>query len=194
MYVFIFAIKLLYLVPAFFGFALLRLWRWIARGAKIARASSWPVTDAVVESSFELDESSKRVRSLLKNLFVGSYYEQPRRHVLAPPEMPDMVDIYDDDDGNDSSQPWISGLHYSYYAEGTAYSGTYLLPLAHEDSGSASQAGQSWVGKQISVRYNPDRPEQSLFLESDGAPGKPRIPSGWSSEPYLTSLSLDKDQ
>lgn len=101
-----------------------------------------------------------------------------------------MVDYYDDDHGNDPSKPWIVGLRYSYHADGTIYGGTYLLPLAYANPGSACKEGRKWTGRRIKVRYNPRQPEQSLFLEEDGAPGKPRIPAGWESEPYLTNLSL----
>ena len=189
-YAMIFLVKLVYLVPAFCGFTLLRAWRWLARRSKIARASNWTSTDALVVSSFEMDESTKRIRNLLANLFIGSLYDRPRRSVMLASGMPEMVDIYDDNDGNDNSKPWIAGIRYTYAVGDEAYGGSYLLPNAYVNSGEASSAAREWVGKDIRIRYNPDKPEQSLFLVEDGAPGKPRIPAGWTAEPILTSLSL----
>jgi hypothetical protein len=191
-YVVIFLVKLVYLIPAFCGFTLLRFWRWLARGSKIARASNWQSTDALVDSSFEMDESTKRIRNLLANLFIGSLYDGPRQSFMLARGMPEMVDIYDDNNGNDNSNPWIVGIRYSYAVGDEAYGGTYLLPKAYVNSGEAGCAAQEWVGKDIRVRYNPDKPEQSFFLVEDGAPGKPRIPAGWATEPLLTSLSLSQ--
>ncbi len=187
MYVFIFAAKLLYLVPAIPGLGILRLLRWVLRELRLGRASNWPVTDAVVESSFEIDESSSRVRTLLGDLLIGSYLQQPPLHTARSPE---MVDIQDSTFGNDKSKPWIVGFFYSYRVEGILYSGTFLLPEAYQNSRTASKGGQSWVGKTVTIRYNPDKPESSIFLEADGAPGKPRIPAGWNAEPPVTTLSL----
>jgi hypothetical protein len=186
-YLLIVLVKLVYLVPATCAYALLRLGRWVVRGSNLALATSWPAADAVVDASFELDESSRRIRNLLANLLVGSLYEGPRIHLSGRDK---MVDIYDDDSGNDNSKPWISGFRYSYSVGDMSYGGTFLLPGAYENSGLASGAGADWIGKDIRVRYNPNHPEKSFFLVEDGAPGKPRIPAGWASEPYLISLSL----
>ena len=112
-YVVIFLVKLVYLIPAFCVFTLLRFWRWLARDSKIARASNWQSTDALVDSSFEMDESTKRIRNLLANLFIGSLYDRPGRSLVLARGMPEMVDIYDDNDGNDNSKPWIAGIRYS---------------------------------------------------------------------------------
>lgn len=189
MYFVTFILKLLYLTFAVPGGALLRLWRWIGQSLMVARAGEWPRTDATVESSFELDESSQRVRNLLRNLFE----DQSKiwdSHPGAFRGAPEMNDIYDDDYGNDKSKPWVSGVHYSYHVSEVMYSGAYLLPLAYKDSRSATVAGRAWVGKRIAVRYNPRNPSRSYFLKVDGAPGISRIPAGFDTEPYITTLSL----
>ena len=188
MYIATFIFKLFYLILGVTGGALLHLWRWIGQGIMVAGAREWPRIDATVESSFELDESSKRVRNLLRNLFEdqSGWDSYPRAFRAAP----EMNDIYDDDYGNDKSKPWVSGIHYSYHVGGVMYSGAYLLPRAYKDSGSATTAGRSWVGKRIVVRYNPRRPSHSCFLKVDGAPGVSRVPTGLDTEPYITTLSL----
>jgi hypothetical protein len=178
--------KLMYLIPASIGMICLRLWRWCVRSVLLGRAGSWQPADAVVDSSFELDESSKRFRNLLLNWLFSSWYEAPSGHSHEAK----MIDYYDDDHGNDRSKPWVVGLRYSYRADGNMYGGIYLMPIAYANPGSACKTGKRWVGKRIKVRYNPDKVAQSVFLQDDGAPGKPRIPAGWESEPYLTELSL----
>jgi hypothetical protein len=122
------------------------------------------------------NESAKRIRNLLKNLFVSTTYEAPYKAPVR--NLPEMVDVYDGDHGNDPSKPWIVGLRYSYQVQGNIYAGTYFLPLAYANSGSACKASRLWAGKHLKIRYNPEHPEQSVFLQEGGAPGKPRIPAG----------------
>src|SRR5262245_53613109 len=86
-YLLIVVVKLVYLVPATCAYALLRLWRWIARSINLALADSWPAAEAVVDTSYELDESSRRIRNLLANLFVGSLHEAPHFHFAERDKM-----------------------------------------------------------------------------------------------------------
>lgn len=85
---------------------------------------------------------------------------------------------------------WITALEYSYQVKGEFYAGTYFLPGSCTDSAMASEAGKAWLGRKITVRYDPSNPEKSFFLETDGAPGKSRIPRSLEERPYVTTLSL----
>lgn len=85
---------------------------------------------------------------------------------------------------------WITALEYSYQVNGEFYAGTYFLPSSYTDSSVASAEGKAWLGRKITVRYNPSNPEKSFFLETDGAPGKSRIPRSRENRPYVTTLSL----
>jgi hypothetical protein len=61
-------------------------------------------------------------------------------------------------------------LQYSYQVDGEYYAGYIILGgpyTSHED---ASAAARPWLGKKISVRYNPAQPHQSALLTEDGAP------------------------
>lgn len=165
------------------AFRLLYVWRKGAQLRAIARAQNWPVADGVVDSSFELDETVLRPRTWLKLL--GPWITLMLSFEGVNPER-----ISVDNDGRDSSKPWIVGLRYSYCIRGDMYVGSYFLPIAFADSGEASDEGRAWIGRRIVVRYNQDKPHESLFLQVDGAPGKPRVPAGFSTEPYIAGLSL----
>ena len=164
------------------SFRLLYVWRMSAQSRKIALAQNWTRMDAIVESSFEIDETTVRPRTWVK--LVEAWF------LLVFGERANLERISVDDDGRDCSLPWIVGLRYSYNANGNSHVGSYFLPPAFADSGKASDEGKAWTGKRISIRYNPNKPDQSVFLQADGAPGKSRVPAGWESEPYLTQLSL----
>jgi hypothetical protein len=81
-------------------------------------------------------------------------------------------------------------LEYSYRAGGEFHAGAYFLPETYSEGDVASDAERAWAGRKIVVRYNPDKPAQSVFLQEDGAPGKPHIPRLISYRPYVTDLSL----
>ncbi|HEY6971376.1 MAG TPA: DUF3592 domain-containing protein [Candidatus Angelobacter sp.] len=149
-------------------YLVLHLWRWSRQRSRMARAEAWPVTDAKVESSYELDESSTKLRTLLGYLKFG-HEEDAHQH---------------------DPEAWTVGICYYYRVSGGIYAGTYFLPKSYRQSRRASEAGKVWVGKKIRVRYHPDKPEQSMFLESDGAPGRSRIPVSATSSPYVTGLPL----
>jgi uncharacterized protein DUF3592 len=156
-------VRLVYMVPAAIVYLLVYMARRIRRWYIGGRAESWPAADAAVSGSYEIDENQS---ALSRNGWGdersdGEYY--PR---------------------------WSVAIQYSYQADGESYAGTYFLPQTYSDGVLASEAERAWVGKQIVVRYNPSRPDQSFFLEQDGAPGKPHIPRLISYGPYLTNLSL----
>jgi hypothetical protein len=168
--------------------SVLHLWRRCGRSLLQARAKSWPVTDATVDSRFEIDESSQRVRNLLVNLLRRPLSEAPTGDVA--PQDPTGWTPGSWSKVNERTLPWLAGIRFRYRVEGITFCGTYLLPSAYAAYEPAAEDGKWWVGKRIKVRYNPGKPEQSVFLLEDGAPGKPRIPVGWDGEPYLVDLSL----
>jgi hypothetical protein len=182
------AVKLASILLSPFTFGLVRLWGWCRRGLLLARAKNWPVTDARVVSSFEVDESSQRVLNLLVNLTRRSVFEGPTGEVTSEDRAWWTPSRWNN--VNERTLPWLAGIRFSCKVEGNVYFGKYLLPAAYANYEPAAQGGRAWVGKRIKVRYNPAKPEQSAFLQEDGAPGKPHIPVGWDGEPYLVSLSL----
>jgi len=184
----LFGVKLAIIVASPFKSGLVRLWRGCKRGILLARASSWPVMDAWVDSDFEIDESSQRVLNLLVNLTRQSVFEGPTGEVASEdsawwtPSRWNKV--------NTHTLPWLAGIRFSYKVEGNVYCGKYMLPAAYASYEHAAKDSGPWVGKRIKVRYDPAAPEQSAFLQEDGAPGKPHIPVGWDGEPYLVELQL----
>jgi len=88
---------------------------------------------------------------------------------------------------------WAVAIQYAYKVNGEFYSGTYFLPRTYLDAGLATEAGRAWVGRHITIRHNPSKLERSVFLESDGAPGKPHIPAR-ANRRGLTTLSLGQSQ
>lgn len=61
-------------------------------------------------------------------------------------------------------------LQYSYQVAEEFYAGYIVLGGPYASSGDASAAARPWLGKKISVRYNPAQPHQSALLPEDGAP------------------------
>lgn len=98
--------------------------------------------------------------------------------------------IADEGEREEYEHRWITAIEYSYQVNGEFYAGTYFLPSFYTDSGIASAEGKAWLGEKITIRYDPSNPEKSFFLETDGAPGKPRIPRSREDRPYVTTLSL----
>lgn len=139
--------------------------RWVRRRRASARAENWTRVDAAVTSSYELDEND-RVDS------------------------PNIINTYLEGDKAEYVACWVSAIQYTYHVNGEIYAGTYFLPQTSPDGHLAAEAGRRWVGRKIVVRVNPDSPEESFFLEQDGAPGKPHILRSISDSPYMTTLSL----
>lgn len=69
-----------------------------------------------------------------------------------------------------------TSLQYVYEVNGDFYSGTYWLPGFRSKHYMAEERGKDWLEKRISVRYNPEKPQESTFLVKDGAPGRPYVP------------------
>lgn len=144
--------------------ALLYLWRLARRRYMESNAERWPRADATVVSSYEIDENSS---------------------ATSPSAW-----LENEDDNREHVSRWATAIQYAYRVQGELYAGTYFLPGTNCDGHLATAAGRAWVGRQIVVRYNPNRVEQSVFLVEDGAPGRPHIPTVPSDKPYVTSLSL----
>jgi hypothetical protein len=73
--------------------------------------------------------------------------------------------------GAGSTVHWIPILEYSYAINGQRYSGNAGLQFnGGNDKTIAEEAGNTWQGQKILVRYNPQKPEKSVFLVADGAP------------------------
>lgn len=81
-------------------------------------------------------------------------------------------DLRDDDDdaGKEHFFGWNPGLQYSYQVAGEHHSGYFLLDHVFYSPEYARDATQEWIKRRIFIRYNPANPEESAFLEEDGAP------------------------
>jgi hypothetical protein len=157
------AVRIIYIIPTAIAYLFVHLARQCRRWYVDLRAESWPKTDGMVTGSYELDEN----QSALSRNGWG---------------------LEEDDD--EYYPRFAVALEYSYHADGELYSGVYFLPDTYTEGDLASEAERAWTGRKIVVRYDPDNPAQSVFLEEDGAPGKPHIPRLISYRRYLTDLSL----
>ncbi len=58
-----------------------------------------------------------------------------------------------------------------YTVNGEAYSGSVcLISYGGLGTADAEESGKSWVGAKIVIRYNPEKPAESAYIEADGAP------------------------
>jgi hypothetical protein len=156
-------VRIVYMVPTAVVYLLVYVLRRIRRWYVQGRAVNWPKVTALVSGSYEIDEN----QSVLSRNGWG----------------------LDGDDDNYYPRFAIA-LEYSYRAGAEVYGGTYFLPDTYTEGDLAGEAERAWTGRKIVVRYNPDKAAQSMFLEEDGAPGKPHIPRLISYRRYLTDLSL----
>jgi Protein of unknown function (DUF3592) len=156
-------VRIVYMIPAAVAYLLVNIARRFHRWYITGPAQSWPAAEASVNSSYQIDENQTAF----------------------------SLNAWDPDDNDDKYHArWAVALEYTYHAQAEIYSGVYFLPRTYTEGDQASEAAQAWIGRTIVVRYNPSRPQRSLFLEGDGAPGKPHIPWLLSYRPYLTNLSL----
>lgn len=157
-----FQLEILVAIVVAIGFgALLYAARWVGQRRMESRAQTWTRVDATVYDSYEIDEKA-----------CGTTANIWRR--LQDPEV----------------SRWAVAIQYSYCFGGKVHVGIYFLPETWSDGYVAAEAGRSWIGKQIVIRCSHERPEQSLFLVGDGAPGRPHIPASFAEKPYITTLSL----
>jgi Protein of unknown function (DUF3592) len=160
---FAWAVRVLYMVPMAVAYMVVHLVRRMRRWYLASRAESWSKVTALVSGSYEIDENQSVLSRNGWGLEEDDYEYYPR---------------------------FAIALEYSYQADGERYAGVYFLPQTYSEGDLAGEAEQAWAGRKIIVRYNPDKPAQSAFLEEDGAPGKPHIPRLVSYRRYLTDLSL----
>lgn len=100
------------------------------------------------------------------------------------------TDIRDDDAEIEDSFGWKPGLQYSYAVAGDHYSGYFLLDRIFYSPEYAKDATQEWMNRKIFIRYNPANPQESAFLEQDGAPPGSRSMSVEAPPSDLVSLPL----
>jgi hypothetical protein len=70
---------------------------------------------------------------------------------------------------------YLPVLQYSYTVQDERCSGEFNLGVFEADRDSANEVGKKWVGENIRIRYKPSSPQESIWLEQDGAP--PRLRS-----------------
>ena len=99
-------------------------------------------------------------------------------------------DLRDDEAARENFFGWKPGLQYSYQVAGEQYSGYFLLDNIFYSPEDARDATQEWINRKIFIRYNPGNPEESAFLEQDGAPPDSRSMSIDGPPSDLFTLSL----
>ena len=65
---------------------------------------------------------------------------------------------------------WSAVLEYLFEAEGEFFSGAFCLAQWVESADQCEVLASPWLNRKIRIRYKPDDPGKSIFLESDGAP------------------------
>jgi len=157
------ALRILYIIPTGLAYLVVYWARRVRRWYVASQAENWPRVTAFVSGSYEVDENQGLLSRNGWGLEEDDYEYYPRFAVA---------------------------LEYTYRAGSEFHAGIYFLPETYSQGDLAGEAERAWADRKIVVRYNPDKPEQSVFLETDGAPGKPHIPRLISYRPYLTDLSL----
>jgi hypothetical protein len=73
--------------------------------------------------------------------------------------------------GSGGDNAFAPVLGYYYEVKGEAYScSVCLMSYGGPSAADAEESGKSWVGAKIVIRYNPEKPEESAYIEADGAP------------------------
>jgi hypothetical protein len=104
-------------------------------------AFSWPLIEATIQSEFASD---------LANAAVGMAFGVA---------------------GSAASRTLCNAvLQYTYNVAGEFYSGYIIFGGPYNSREDAAAAARPWIGKKVSVRYNPAQPHQSALLNEDGAP------------------------
>lgn len=85
---------------------------------------------------------------------------------------------------------WQPALQYTYQVGRESYSGCFLLDRIINSPEHAKGATREWLNLKIVVRYNPANPQESVFLEQDGAPPGSRSMSVDAPLSDLVTLSL----
>jgi uncharacterized protein DUF3592 len=88
------------------------------------------------------------------------------------------VENFDVIETDSSYQP---NLLYAYKVDGEFYSGEFLLSQKFPDPIKVHEIAGEYLGKQLTVRYRPEHPQESICLESD----QPPLPDSSSYEPTV---------
>jgi hypothetical protein len=95
-----------------------------------------------------------------------------------------------DIDPKRGSTAWIAVLCYSYEVNGIEYQGSLATEPWYVDVRSALAGADDLIGKNIQIRYRPDVPAKSTWLESDGGSGQLAAPAKPDPVSGLVILSL----
>ena len=87
----------------------------------------------------------------------------------------------------DGSSP-VPVLHYSYSVQNEFYSGELQPRDFPTDADAVDRMCRSLQGQRILVRYNPQRPDTSIYINADQAAGAPR--SGFSLRGWLAEHAV----
>ncbi len=83
-------------------------------------------------------------------------------------------------------------IQYSYSVNNEFYSGSFNLAVYEPSQESAQDTGKKWMGQKILVRYDPRRPESSIYMEADGAPRGTRLFADSTDDRGFIDLSLNQ--
>jgi Protein of unknown function (DUF3592) len=62
---------------------------------------------------------------------------------------------------------YVAYLLYSYEVDGQFYSGEHPLKRRVRSTDHAEKIATPWLHQKVVIRFNPQRPDQSVFLERD---------------------------
>jgi hypothetical protein len=71
---------------------------------------------------------------------------------------------------SDDLSQWSAILEYVFEAQGEYFAGEFCLAQWVENEEGCETLAARWLKKKVLIRYKPDDPNKSIFLESDGAP------------------------
>jgi hypothetical protein len=71
---------------------------------------------------------------------------------------------------NDDLWQWSAILEYVFEAQGEYFAGSFCLAQWVENEEGCETLAARWLKQKIRIRYKPEDPQKSIFLESDGAP------------------------
>jgi len=106
-------------------------------------AFGWPLIEATIQSEFASELTNPAVGMAVVGAVAGS---------LASRMLCNAV------------------LQYTYSVAGEFYSGYIIFGGPYGSREEAAASARPWIGKKVSIRYNPAQPNQSALLHEDGAP------------------------
>jgi hypothetical protein len=91
---------------------------------------------------------------------------------------------------NDDISQWSAILQYVFEAQGEYFSGEFCLAQWVENKEGCELLAARWLKKKVLIRYKPEDPTKSIFLESDGAPPGALPPELQSAQPRNNLIDL----